>query len=451
MGGTTGQLKISERASTHESVTNPEVLAFLGNPLAVLRELQGEVLSVKDLLMLALGCIPLGQGRFYTLIEVVPVRGAAGEDGEDEGPGRPDATRSLTFASTYFEDSDNDELATTSKQRAKSMLKRRNTMIATTKKPIPLRLEKVDDVDDKVHHLLRAFGGIQGDIIMSLESTKVDSAVSSLLNEYMNMTYVPPAAEWVRVFKSHSLKDEDVQTFFIWRAHAQEMACGLLSLSWHPENYLIGGDSNGVSMHLLLSAKVQFPYLLTRIKENVSKLNMTEAQKRDLAEKLARADRHVRNGAETFSRSSYRTLYELDTSLLRIAHKTKEVNDMVGVLMITNEEFASLVRQSARYYDKMNTGMVEIDLSAGMVKVPLPFGGGTQDFPVDLGSLYDNWAPTKVQVSLQVNYEIIIMNCLRASLRSFMLSSRFKGSHLIRAIARMEDVSGCMRRLRNCP
>ena len=110
---------------------------------------------------------------------------------------------------------------------------------------------------------------------------------------------------------------------------------------------------------------------------------------------------------------------------------------MIGVLMITNEEFTSLIRQASRRFANTISGTLEVALRTGFVKVGLPFGG-TQDFPVEVRDLYTDWQPRDETIT--VNYTVVVLACLRASLRSYLLNIRFDGFPLMREILKMDDV-----------
>jgi hypothetical protein len=443
LSGTTGQMKISERESNQDSVKNIQLLAFLGNPLSELSKLQQEHLTMGDLLMLALGCMPLPKGQVCTLKELVPLQTSQIDEDEWSGPEERMHKRprmlSIPMGRSASASSGNDFPAPSMTRRHPGSSQRvnsRKTIAVPVETPIPLRLEKVDDVDEEMNQILKPFGGVQREIL-SLEASKLDNALSIELKEYMNMTYVPPTAEWVRLFHTINSDDEEVLTLFIWRNDAQKIAYGLLSLAWHPEGYLFGGDAQGSCMQLLLAVQPKLHYLLVRLRENVQLLSLLEPEKRKLADRLNSAERQIRKGRETFSRSTYRVLYELDESLSSSAHQVVEVSHMIGVLMMTSEEFAFLAQQSARYFAKSVESVVEVDLRSGIVKVPLPFGG-LQNFTVDLDSLYENWVPRDETV--QVKYTFVMLACLRACLRSFLLSIRFDGYPLMREILRMDDI-----------
>ena len=66
---------------------------------------------------------------------------------------------------------------------------------------------------------------------------------------------------------------------------------------------------------------------------------------------------------------------------------------MFGVMMITNEEFRSLIRQSARHFTESMNGIVEVDLQVEEVKVPMPFV--ESKFSVWSLDLYPNWVSSE--------------------------------------------------------
>ncbi len=190
-------------------------------------------------------------------------------------------------------------------------------------------------------------------------------------------------------------------------------------------------------MQLLLSAELDFRCLLTQITENVPVLTVSEAQRRELAKSLNAVERQIRKGKDQFTRSSYRMFYELDNLLSTSGLQVVEVNDVIGILMIMNEEFASLTRQPARHFGESVNGVIEVDIRAERVNVPIPFGG-VHHFPVDIAGLYREWTPKDETVS--VKYTFVMLACLRACLKSFLLSVRFDGESLTREVLEMDEV-----------
>ncbi len=121
--------------------------------------------------------------------------------------------------------------------------------------------------------------------------------------------------------------------------------------------------------------------------------------------------------------------YELDKLLSSSGHQVAEVNDVFGVLMMTNEGFASLARQSAPHFSESVNGSIDVDMRAENVHVPIPFGGD-HHFPVDLSDLYADWMPTDENCECQV--QIRYAGMFTGVSRSFLLSVRFDGSRLMR-------------------
>src|SRR4051812_26431210 len=67
-------------------------------------------------------------------------------------------------------------------------------------------------------------------------------------------------------------------------------------------------------------------------------------------------------------------------------------------------------------------------------KLPL---GGSQDFPVDLREVYVDWVTRDDTVNL--NYSVMVLACLRASMRNYLLQIQMEGHPLIREIMQMDD------------
>ena len=256
------------------------------------------------------------------------------------------------------------------------------------------------------------------------------------LKRHIDTTFLDPSFDWIRIPNIDDSLFES-SNIFVWRADAQKVAFALLKLPWHPQGYLIGGRSSAYCIRMLASSGLEFLYLLTRIRENIDRLTVLPQERNLLEERLEAADRITRRQQSGVSISSQNEFYELDRLLSNSGHAEEKVNDMIGILMMTNGEFASFIRQASRHFANSITGTLDVVLRAGIIKMKLPFGC-VQEFLVDMRELYTDWQPRDETIT--VNYTVVVLACLRASLRSYLLNIRFDGFPLMRETLKMDDV-----------
>ncbi|KAF1950809.1 hypothetical protein CC80DRAFT_576495 [Byssothecium circinans] len=389
LNGTTGQIKISEKVSDL-GLSESSIAMFLPLPKSEFAGIEGERLSLRDLFMLAIGCMPLPSQQYIALIELW-----VGEELEfDRHPmdiGTAPRAHTHTRVDSYFTEE---------------------------KEPVALRLEKVTGQDTELERLRSTFGQMNQDVL-AFEPQTLDQSGLADLRMNMSVTFIDPFFDWIRLPRP-----------------IMQVAHGLFSLPWHPQGYLIGGGSSAYCIQLLEVAGRELLYLLARVRENVERLDVVQQEKTRLKDTLTEVDKLVRREQSGISIPSHTEFYALDEILFRSGHSNPKINDIIGVLLITNEEFATFVRQSARHFDKSISASLEVALRTGYVKVKLPFGG-VQDYPVDMEDLYTDWQPK--DETIVVNYTVIMLACLRASMRSYLLNIRFDGHPLMREILQMDD------------
>ncbi|PVH91858.1 hypothetical protein DM02DRAFT_702588 [Periconia macrospinosa] len=429
LNGTTGQIKITEKVSGL-GISESSVAMFLPRPLSEFAGIEAETLSLQDLFMLAIGCLPLTSRQYIVMIELwVAEEIEFGQHLMDGGHLGPQMPRTLTW--TSYINTRQDTPDETAQRRSMS---RRNTRLDERPEPLALRLEKVISRDDELERLRNTFGPMTQEI-WAFEPQTLDPGLFADLRMKMDVTFIDPSFEWVRLPKTDKEANQPSHIFF-WRADAQKVAHALYGLPWHPQGYLIGGSSSAYCIQLLEAVGSEFLYLLTRVKENVDSLDALPQQKTRFKDTMGEVDKLVRSEQRGASLPSHAGFHVLDQLLSGAGHPNPRISDMIGVLMMTNEEFASFVRQSARHFDKSISGSLEVALGTGHVKVKLPFGG-IQEYPVDMNALYTDWQSGNETIS--VNYTMVMLACLRASMRSYLLNIRFDGFPLMRGVLEMDD------------
>lgn len=441
LNGATGQIKISEKI-TGLGLSDSPVVTFSPRPAADLAGIETEKVSMQDLLMLASGCLPTPSNQYIILIELWSHDDLQVDhqsiDFDISSTMRLMTRKASGHANIILNDGSGDRQDSSVVRRPRSSSSRKSSLHVegniTIPEPVVLRLENIRDRDEEMDRLTNSFGQMKE--ILAFEPQIPGIGLSTDLKRHFGTTFIDPSFDWIRIPTVDDSSDEP-SNVFIWRADAHKVALALLKLPWHPQGYLIGGSSSAYCIRMLEFSGLQFLYLLTRIRENIALLTVSSQEKNLLKERLEAADRITRRQQSGVSISSQNEFYELDSLLSNSGHAEEKVNDMIGILMMTNEEFASFIRQASRHFANSITGTLEVVLRTGIIKVKLPFGG-VQDFPVDMRDLYTDWQPRDETIT--VNYTVVVLACLRASLRSYLLNIRFDGFPLMREILKMDDV-----------
>ena len=289
--------------------------------------------------------------------------------------------------------------------------------IATNEPKIyAFELTEISLEDDR----FEAFPREEGCKFFAMSALKLDSKIRAELEAVTPHTFIPAHTPWVRLNKSpYYNRDGVLVDEYIRRSDAQKLAYALLALPWHPDGYLFPNDlqlSKATSRLCSISDRAQT--LLQRMKQDVQTLDL-DANER--ARFLNSADLVVKRSAsqQTSRHSLVQALYAFDVVLEELQPDLLEIGHMIGVLMITNDEFASLVYQSARHLEVSSQSRVEIDMRAGMIKVPSTFGV-VQTFEVDVHVL--DFTGTRSRDDFPVKHSAVLIAALRASIRSQMLS-----------------------------
>lgn len=244
-----------------------------------------------------------------------------------------------------------------------------------------------------------------------------------------SVTFVPAATPWVRLSKGDHGGQFVRKHCYLRREDAHQMAYALLTLAWHPESYLIGSNRSTLCRDFLSAASPRFMQIVAQMKTNVASLGLGSNERAKLFDVLALMEKKTARLAT--HRSTLRVLYDIDVVLSQISHNNVHVNDIIGILMLTNEEFAGLVSQSARHLEVSTSSVVEIDLRAGSLKVPSAFGI-MQSFIVDVHAIYTD--ATMATETISVNHTMVLVAALKACLRSFMLENCLEAEPLFKLL-----------------
>ena len=261
---------------------------------------------------------------------------------------------------------------------------------------------------------------------------KYSSPLAADLEAYKAMTYVPAESQWIRLSSAEPHKEA-----FIARADGQEMADSLLQILWHPESYLLGSPRHAIGMRLLTNAASWFPRVAERISKGIHSVGLGTAERTRLLEVLEPAIGKAKK--DTIDRTSTASMYKLDQVLGELGQRDAKwiIDRMVGILMLTNEEFQELLYQSLRHLQETSLCVVQVDLRAATIKIPSTFGF-TQTFALDLDRMYSSQDRSHDTQSFP--YSAVVLAALKGCLRSYMLRQCFDSGPLLKMIDRCSDV-----------
>ena len=278
---------------------------------------------------------------------------------------------------------------------------------------------------------------------LSLESMD-DPATKRAIDGFLGSSYVPADEPWVRVHyqagNGHENNPEPLRC--ISRLDAQKLAFAILSLPWHSQSYLIGGNKESVFMQLLQPAARRLQPSLFRTRVNMKFLSLGEQDKQKLSRALEPALSRLASDRESASLtpkpSKLEALYKLDSVLSELGNdKDKRIIDhVVGILMVTNVEFQELLHGSIRNLKETTRSDIQLDLRSTTLKVPSAFGV-MQHFPVDMDQILPE--EPRGHESIAVSHTAVILAGLRGALRCMMFLSCPDADPLLSLVSNFKD------------
>jgi hypothetical protein len=293
--------------------------------------------------------------------------------------------------------------------------------------------------DSSASDLVRSFQNPEFSIL-GLEKMRLHEPIRFTLQSYEATTYVPLTSEWIRLDDGSPETRRDV---YFRRADMQRLAHCVLKLPWHAESYLIGAHrTEDLPMRLFSLASGNLKPFLARVHNGSTSLELSNIDEGRLVRAIQPVETKVANmTSKTTTRRNLEDTYILERVLLELCHHNAKINNMLSILMITNREFAKLVTESARHLREFPTNAtqarVEVNLYNGTVKIPSGFGF-MRTFVVDMDVLYPN--EERDQQAIMVEYPILLLCCLRASLRSKMLCMALHSDPLLATMEMLGDI-----------
>ena len=312
-----------------------------------------------------------------------------------------------------------------------------------------LELTVMSDLDPRLARLSTPFNPLPArGKLMGLGIVRLDRETLSNLKRLSDATYLPATADWIRMpRKVQSYYRESGVREYIRRRDGQTLALALLNIKWHPEGYIIGGaSSQSRSIRFLTSAgkTKDFILFITRLQLGVDTLGLIVDQKRSFFDSARNVKDQLNIAKKWYkerkSRSLMQALYLFQQNIKKLVHKSSRANQMIGILMVTNAEFFALVLESARFLETAGTMPIDIDLTAGTIKVLSGFGV-TRTFVVDVHILSP--APNTASApddTATILHTHVLMASLEACLASVMLNCSFDADRFVSEVLDCDEV-----------
>lgn len=245
------------------------------------------------------------------------------------------------------------------------------------------------------------------------------------------LTFSSEMMQWIKIVRTGPIPMD----IYLPRTDAQRMVYALLSMPWHPENYLIGSSGFGAAEELLVAVSWRLVPIMSRIRENSNFLSLGEQERNRLNEALEPAFRRLDKDPSA-SRAMSTTLCKLDNVLAQLGSQEKVVDHIIGILTVTNVEFQELVYQSMRHLRESTTATVELDMRAGTIKVPSAFGV-MQQFIVDLDRIFPE--DMRSHETISVRQTTVVLAAMKSCLRSEMLKSCHDTTPLLKLVQEVQE------------
>ena len=248
--GLAGKLEITPTAGAD--------LLFKSAPAGDLACLHPDVLPIKTMLMLALGCMPLRVDTFSSMAESV-----LESDHDDQ------------VDSDDFDEQTQGYYPREIDVRSHHKRTRPSQFVEGPRERLTAdayQLFAASEHEPGLATMLRQFGA-DNNHVKILGRVRHSMSLSSELREYDGMTYVPAERSWVRVAALYGGYS------YILRADAQGMAHSLLTIPWHPESYLVGGSPLSVDRCLLQGVSRRLGSIANRISNGVGQIGLREQER----------------------------------------------------------------------------------------------------------------------------------------------------------------------------
>ena len=417
------------RRRRHDENEEHDRVQFQNHTSLEVGDISMEPLTVDEMFWLAVGCLVAPAKRVYSLENVQPLAYTVGEEDEDEEDdstipnSRPPMSPAVRFDTPDSPDDDYDYRGRQWQPHIspntyiipspiEGRAGRTERTIAGSWDPLGPRGFKFTETyerSDALSSLARSVEPANHDVkVFSLEEVELSEEEQTTLQHDSEATYVPLSSPWIRLAGG-----SNGRAWFLNRSDGQILAQALLNLPLCPQGYLINGNTEAVLRKTLCAASEALPQLLVRMITDIDSLVVEPADRNELLTAMDHLLARTLN--YKYNRVFASLLFRLDEVLIRNLHPDKRANDAIGVLMITNPEFRSLIAQSLRHIPMTAGTSVTVDLAKSCLVMPTVMGV-LQEFAIDFDSLFPGTDPRAPAIT--ITYTMLLILSLRASLRS---------------------------------
>ena len=395
-------------------------------------------ISLEDIAMLCLGFLPFRGVNYINFLDPLEEDDNKSEDSDNDETNQVGKGYTRRISRKKEDTKDYDDFPGHARPMNRAKTPVRFKSLDPNEPPITVIAYQLWDIILVEAKILAHFPLQANAKYFALFELKLDGRTQSELRRLSDNTFVPAAAPWVRLNVPSYAKTKSRTECYIRRVDAQRIALSLLNIPWHPEGYLIPGVANKYSrakvMHLLCAISERTRPFLIRLREGISALDLSSKDEQTF---LKSSELVVKRAASSPTRRSLlEPLFLFDQVVKDLQHERVEVQQMVGVLMLTNEEFTDLVYQSARHMTASSKVPIEFDLRAGTLTIPSTFGT-VQTFELDMDNLQKQQLQLGAQGRFSVRHSDILKAALRAYLRSLMLASCYDAEPLTECFDRI--------------
>ena len=413
--GLTGSIRVLDRTA-QSGETLGGVLMFEPRPIDEILKLCPDVLPLKCLFMLAFGCIPIfgtSQCRQYLSL----VRETEDPDDESNSDSEEDYYNKRPIPIPELREI---------RPRERYGQETRVVYLEaseTSGNPTTYHIIQDMDRDHGRSEIFRTFRAVD-DEIFKLAKFRPKPKMLAELADYSFSTYVPSESQWIRTppgsreeYSYGWRTDSDISKYIL-RADAQAMACSLLWLIWNSEGYLFPTKKFGLGARLLTNVSHRLCPMMSRLIDGINSLDISDSEQKPLLNCLSSLHRNLQKHRIQPTRKYWKRLVALDAELESLGQRDghRIVEFIIGVLMITNEEFQALLYQSLRHLQEAASSTITVNLAAATITIPSAFGV-LQTFHIDL----DRIDPGGMRNSdaFTVTYTVVILAAMKACLRLF--------------------------------
>lgn len=410
---------------------------FIPHDIQYLESIKSDKLSLRSLFWLALGAIPFGEGKVYSIVDPEPPKTWSSQDESGQAT-QTNANGDIAMASFSRQTLVDSEHQVTPGSRVRFC-----------------KLVQIDITNGPPLDILRRFGG-GTQTLHGLEEVPLDPS-----DPYKAPSSIP----WV-VLPSNSPTATDNTVWKLQRKDAQLLARRLLELEWHPEGYLFGRHRAPRLWRFFTAAASDLHSLLEHVQTNMHFIANTEQSREQLTKVLDPAIRA--SNRQEINRAGTSALFAALRAFIEQRRSSEEqiISELVSVLFITDAEFRNLVMQSCKHLSPATTAtttvpstsssltlvattpgpaqnspfdkVITFSRPASCILVPGAFGV-PQSFPVDLEGLYHENGQTQRffregagRENIHAGLRIVILAALRAGCVSALLRGAWSSEALFK-------------------